>query len=109
MERINDLPFSADICRKLSSLVRMICNTVIDVERIVLFGSYARAEQVCGSDLDLLVLTKKQTPRAVQAELRCSFEEENADVVFYTEENFAASDCLLVNNIRKDGVLLWKK
>ena len=106
MDGIEKLPFSREICKKLNDLVLLIIENVSTVEKIVLFGSYARAEYKFGSDLDIFILTSEQTPRATQANLRCAYDD--VDFVFYTKEVFEKSEALLVRNIRKDGILLWK-
>ena len=82
------------------------------ISRIVLFGSCARNELRAGSDLDLLILTLRPVPRELRGEL-CGIlaEEKNGiatDLVFYTEEEFGRSDCRLVQEIRKDGRILWE-
>ena len=82
------------------------------ISRIVLFGSCARNELRAGSDLDLLILTLRPVPRELRGEL-CGIlaEEKNGiatDLIFYTEEEFGRSDCRLVQEIRKDGRILWE-
>lgn len=109
MDRISELPFDDSVRGKLRRLVQMVQEYVPGVHKIILFGSYARAEQTAGSDLDLMVLAGEQIPRDIQAGLRADFEDSHADVVFYSEESFAESDCLLARNIRRDGILLWKR
>lgn len=86
--------------------------SVPGISRIVLFGSCARNELRAGSDLDLLILTLRPVPRELRGEL-CGIlaEEKNGiatDLVFYTEEEFGRSDCRLVQEIRKDGRILWE-
>ncbi|MFU0826429.1 MAG: hypothetical protein ACFWTJ_02670 [Lachnoclostridium sp.] len=97
---------------KLNMDIRTILNSgVPDITNIILFGSCARGEVKITSDLDLLVLTKKPVDRALRGELRASCDEPyrnvTTDLVFYTEEDFNRSDCLLVKNIKKDGVIVW--
>lgn len=86
--------------------------SVPGISRIVLFGSCARNELRAGSDLDLLILTLRPVPRELRGEL-CGIlaEEKNGiatDLIFYTEEEFGRSDCRLVQEIRKDGRILWE-
>lgn len=82
------------------------------LSRIVLFGSGARNELKVGSDLDLLILTDIPVPRALRGELASKLAEEKngvaTDIVFYTEAEFDASDCLLAREIRKDGRIIWE-
>lgn len=108
MDNVGILPFSRACKDRLRFLVDMILQNISDVEKIVLFGSYARFEQTASSDLDILVLTEKDVPRELRGGLCSVFDENNADLVFYTVDRFQQSSCLLVKKIKKDGVLLWK-
>lgn len=79
------------------------------IRYIILFGSYARGEEKATSDLDILVLAEQEIPREIRGGLSSEFEEENIDLVFYTMKQFEASDCLLVSQIRKEGIVVWKQ
>lgn len=108
MNNIAVLPFSEVVKAKLTFLVESVLREIPECEKIVLFGSYARMEQKIGSDLDILILTKKEIERDRRGELYAVFEENNADIVFYTKEIFDKSEKLLVQQIKKEGILLWK-
>ncbi len=105
---IDKLPFDVSIKNKLEKLVHLILEEGIDCTKIILFGSYARAEQRANSDLDILVITHSEVPRTVRGELCSVFEENKADLIFYTEDLFKKSDALIVKQIRKEGILLWQ-
>lgn len=108
MNNISLLPVSDIVKERLNFLTDCILQEIPECEKIVLFGSYARMEQKLGSDLDILVLTEKEIERDRRGELYATFEENHADIVFYTKEIFMNSDKLLVRQIKKEGVLLWK-
>ncbi|MDO4557204.1 MAG: nucleotidyltransferase domain-containing protein [Lachnospiraceae bacterium] len=108
MLNIDLLPFSKEIKTRLRKLTDIAC-AVPDVTKVILFGSYARAEYKVGSDLDILIMTDCEVPRDLRGDVSSLFETMGADVVFYTEDCFSNSDCMFVNQIRKDGVLLWKR
>lgn len=108
MSNVECLPFSSDVVSKIGRLVEMILDSVNDCQKIVLFGSYARAEYKASSDLDILVLTKAEVPRELRGELCSIFEENNADLVLYTTSIFENPHALLVQQIRKEGILLWQ-
>jgi predicted nucleotidyltransferase len=109
MEKYIDLlPFGICCKDKLHCMTDMILQTVSGVQKIVLFGSYARFEQTAVSDIDILVLTECEVAREIRGDLCSKFDELNSDLIFYTDEKFRNSDCLLVKQIRKEGVLLWK-
>ncbi len=86
-------------------------SAVPDISKIILFGSCSRGNIKITSDLDLLVLTKSPVNRSVRGELRAACDDSHrkvtTDLVFYTEHDFNASDCLFVRNIKKDGVIVW--
>ncbi len=107
INQIEKLPFENKTKERISILVDRL-SQFPEIHRIVLFGSYARMEQKLGSDLDILALTTGELPRELRGGLHSEFEEQSADLVFYSEEQFAASECTLVKNIRRDGVLLWE-
>lgn len=79
------------------------------ISYIILFGSYARGEEKSTSDLDILVLTEQEISREIRGGLSSEFEEENIDLLFYTMKQFELSDCLLVSQIRKEGIVIWKQ
>lgn len=80
-----------------------------DITEAVLFGSYARCDYKAGSDVDILFLTKRELDREIRGDISSFFEENNADAIFYVKDNFVVSDCLLSTQIKKDGILLWRK
>lgn len=105
---VAQLPFSENTKKDLQAFVDRLLEAPVAYDRIVLFGSYARGEEKVGSDYDILALTKKSVDREIQSEFRSEFEEKHADLLFLSNIEFDASDALLVKQIRKDGVLLWK-
>ncbi|MFI3238307.1 MAG: nucleotidyltransferase domain-containing protein [Lachnospiraceae bacterium] len=80
---------------------------------IVLFGSAARNDLRIGSDLDILILTNKTVEQSVRGSLASDLEEEvdgvSTDLIFYTYEDFKASTCILVQQIKADGIVLWEE
>lgn len=109
VNNIDRLPFSEKIKDRLRCLVSVLLDLQIDCTKIVLFGSYARAEEKVNSDLDILVLTDTEVDRAVRGEACAMFDECGADLIFYTNSVFAQSDALIAKEIRRDGVLLWQR
>lgn len=79
------------------------------VNKIILFGSYARMEYRPQSDFDILAVTDLPVSREQRGELCSHFEELGADLIFYTDEQWKTSDCILIRQIRKDGLLIWKR
>jgi|GEM_PF-5497051 len=108
LERVEQLPYTKETKQKLSFFVSKL-KDIEGMELVVLFGSYSRMEQKAGSDIDILAVTETEVPRQIRGELCSLFEENQSDLIFYTKQQFEESDCRLVREIRKDGILLWKK
>lgn len=93
----------------LQKKIEKLTQEVESISYIILFGSYARGEEKAPSDLDILVLTEQELPREIRGGFSSVFEEENMDLIFYTVKQFKESDCLLVSQIRKEGIVVWKQ
>lgn len=93
----------------VSDKVLYLVNQIPDLEYIILFGSYARMEQSIKSDIDLMAITSYIPDRLLRGDLCSKFEEENIDLVFYDADTFRNSDCLLVSQVKKEGIVLWKR
>ena len=81
---------------------------------VYLYGSYARNEQSADSDIDLYIQTDTKTDRKMIRELivLCNPEDYRLPEVEVKVEQ--GVDSLMKNdlfheNIRKDGILLWKR
>ena len=94
-----------NVLRKYVSLLQGLPN----INRIILFGSYARMEYRIQSDFDILAVTDSPVSREERGELCSQLEEMGADLIFYTEEQWKTSDCMLTQQIRKDGLLIWHR
>ena len=89
--------------------IQYLISRIPDLEYIILFGSYARTEQTIKSDIDLMAITSCIPDRLLRGDLCSEFDEENIDLVFYDIETFRNSECLLVSQVKKEGIVLWKK
>ncbi|MSS64518.1 nucleotidyltransferase family protein [Velocimicrobium porci] len=89
--------------------IELLTKKIETLQYIILFGSYARGEETATSDIDILVITEKPTERFLRGELCSELEEEQVDLIFYTLNQFRSSDCLFVRQVKKEGVVLWKK
>lgn len=97
---------------KIEECINLL-STLDFAEEIILFGSCARNESKLGSDVDLLVITNRQTKRVerglVYSDLCYKLNGVNADIVFSTRQQYDEDDSKLYENIRKDGKTLWHK
>lgn len=63
--------------------------------------------QHCDSDIDITIITNGEYTRQQRATLWCEFDEAGADLIIFTKEYFEESGSTIVDQIRKDGVILW--
>lgn len=109
---IDKLSLPDKINNKLKNDIGFImAQNIKELLYIVLFGSCARLEYNINSDIDLLLITSKDLSRIKKGEIRSELDKINGittDVVFYNKEDFQKSDCLLVRQIKKEGIVLWR-
>ena len=85
--------------------------------KIILYGSVARGDNTCGSDVDIAVLTKKNYDWTAQKKLYEDLWEYDLkyctifSIIPIQEDTFNAlkSVKLFYRNIIKDGITLWTK
>jgi len=78
---------------------------------IGLFGSLVKNKFTCNSDADIYLLFEGNIPdRQTKGLLRSISEENNCDIVFINEGDFISENAgLLVNEILKDRIILWRR
>ena len=84
----------------------------LDVERISLFGSYARGRADLFTDLDVLVIMNTDKPFIERAGEICSLLclPVDADILCYTPEEFRRMrDTPFIRKILEDEVVLYEK
>ncbi len=81
------MPFEIKEKINIDEIVKTIVNGYGPVEKIVIFGSQARAEADEYSDLDLIII-KKTDKRFLERILEVSLLPIHADVFVYTPEEF---------------------
>jgi predicted nucleotidyltransferase len=85
------------------------------ISEISLFGSCSRGEYRYNSDVDLIIITKgNKLDRSITGFIRGELEyidDTNVatDIVFYDRDVFDSSKELIVNNIKRDKIVLWRE
>lgn len=87
------------------------------IQKIVLFGSYARGEQTEESDIDLLVILpdfvlKEYRNNIRQLRFLVTKEQMDAtlaDVKFVSENEWNNSNSAFYQAVRQEGVVIWEK
>lgn len=102
--------YQKKLCYDLKQIEK---SEVPKLRKIILFGSCARNQLRVGSDIDLLLLTEENVTRKLRGELSSDLAEPkdgvSTDLVFYARNDFENSDCLLIKEIKKDGLVLWEE
>lgn len=92
--------------------VREVLAGLPEVERVILFGSYARGQRDLLTDLDVLVVMRTHLPflerqKFLYQRLALSVD---ADILCYTPEEFEAlKDSPFWRTALREGVLLYEK
>mgnify|MGYP000898964628 FL=1 len=96
--------------------VEFIVNLNIEqIDEISLFGSCSRGECRYNSDIDLIVITKgdrlnRSVTRFIRGELEYIDETDvTTDVIFYDIDVFNRSKERIVDNIKRDKIVLWRE
>ena len=102
------------ISEALNKFVRELARKCPEVERVILFGSFARGEGVPGSDIDLLIVLKESNipffdriPKYTPSRFPIGM-----DVFPYTEEELAqmlGSDNFFVRGALSEGTNLYQR
>ena len=79
------------------------------IKKIILFGSVARGDVRCGSDLDLIIV--QETDKKFLARLEPFYRHARVamDILVYTPDEFAAmTEGIFLKNALQDGVLIYE-
>lgn len=84
---------------------------VIDLHKVILFGSRAEDDHTTWSDYDLCVISPDFAGMApfqrTEIVLECWSGKRGLDAICYTPEEFEQSNWSIVEEIRKTGLVLW--
>ena len=91
---------------------------VLEPQKIILFGSYAKGNYTEESDIDLMILIKSELNRVLKRNILYSLRKHlfnqniNVDFVLNTVEKFDAQSKYIgtiFHEVARDGIVLWKK
>lgn len=110
---ISELPdkYKSAIVEAVNLIIK---RNIPELRKIVLFGSCARLHLHVGSDIDLLIVTDKalndrRLVSYIRADLEFLPDDMKGDMVFTSKKNFKHNVEKLYRDIRRDGIILWKK
>ena len=111
-----NIKIPSKFARVVKKGVEFIVDLNIDqIDEISLFGSCSRGECRYNSDIDLIVITKgDRLNRSVTGFIRGELEyvddtDVTTDVIFYDIDVFNRSKERIVDNIKRDKIVLWRE
>ena len=88
----------------------------IDVEKIVVFGSYAKSKEKEDSDVDIIIVSKDfrnkdifqkvELTRGVHRKLIDEIMKP-FDIMYYSDEEWIAGNSLIINAAKAEGVVIY--
>ncbi len=113
MKKLSDVQFSPEVLERINFLISIFTKE-FEVERILLFGSFARGSEGENSSIDILVIARTQAPfyeRLKQA-IRVSYGDPPVDPIVYTPSEvnqLLREGDSFIDNILNEGVLLYSR
>ena len=102
---------SARQLRAINDCIVIIGKTGFSLQKIILFGSCARSQSRYESDIDLLVVVKEIPSTKDILHIKAELNEQipiEVDLKIVSDEMFSKNDDFFLNNIKRDGVILWQ-
>jgi predicted nucleotidyltransferase len=88
----------------------------IDVEKIVVFGSYAKSKEKEDSDIDIMIVSKDFRNKDIfqRVELTRGIHRKLIDeimkpfdIMYYSDEEWVAGNSLIINAAKEEGVVIY--
>ena len=100
--------------RTISILKDLTRQKGIDVDRIVVFGSYARGEEKKGSDIDIIIVSRNFEGKDIfeRVEIASGLHRElvektmmPADIMYYSPTEWEQGNSLIINQAKEEGIV----
>ena len=104
--------------RKFIRVIRILKDLTrqkgIDVDRIVVFGSYARGEEKKGSDIDIIIVSRDFEGKDIfdRVEIASGLHRElvektmmPADIMYYSPTEWEQGNSLIINQAKEEGII----
>ena len=88
----------------------------IDVEKIVVFGSYAKSKEKEDSDIDIMIVSKDFRNKDIfqRVELTRGIHRKLIDeimkpfdIMYYSDKEWVAGNSLIINAAKEEGVVIY--
>ena len=89
----------------------------IELNKIILFGSYARNEQDSDSDLDLLIVSKSFRNKSIDSRINMALGLSKKlvnnidvpfDILYYSDEEWENSNSLILGEVKENGKMIYE-
>lgn len=100
--------------KALSILKNLIIQRGITIERIVIFGSYARGEEKKGSDIDIIVVSRDFEGKDIfeKVEIASGLHRElvertmmPADIMYYSPTEWEEGNSIIIDMAKEEGIV----
>ena len=100
--------------RAISVLKSLTRQKGIDVDKIIIFGSYARGEDKKGSDIDIIIVSKDFEGKDIfeRVEIASGLHRElvektmmPADIMYYSTTEWDEGNSLIINQAKEEGIV----
>ncbi len=97
-------------------LIELLGEVGISVEKIIIFGSYARGKERADSDIDIIIVSKDfrgkdifeivNKTKAVHGKLVDNIMKP-FDIIYYSDEEWEKGNSLIINSAKKEGEVIY--
>lgn len=100
--------------KTINILKELVKQRGMDVDRIVIFGSYARGEEKKGSDIDIIIVSRDFEGKDIfeRVEITSGIHRElverimkPVDIMYYSPTEWEKSNSLIMNQAKEEGVV----
>jgi len=90
----------------------------LELNKVVLFGSFTKKTQTHGSDIDILIVSRNFRKKSLDTRINMTLGLSRKlvevldipiDLLFYSDEEWKNSNSLILNEAKKDGKLIFEK
>ena len=106
-----------EIVKIKNILIELLEERGIDIEKIVIFGSYEKGEEKRDSDIDIIIVSKNfrnkdifekvEITRGIHRNL-IEEVEKPFDIMYYSDEEWEKGHSLIINVAKKEGEVVYK-
>lgn len=100
--------------RTIKTLKDLTRQKGIDVDRIIIFGSYARGEEKKGSDIDIIIVSRVFEGKGIfeRVEIASGMHRQlvektmmPADIMYYSPTEWEQENSLIINQAKEEGIV----